>query len=463
MQFKHAPAAVSASFDDSNLVSAAGLVPIMRLADRAGLRALAQKWLSVPTDKGANAGAKVMSLVGGMVAGADSIDDMALLRHGGMRKLFTAIYAPSTLGSFLRAFTFGHVRQLDAVASRFLGNLAGEGPLLVPGDGYALFDVDDTIIEVHGHQKQGAGFGYSGVRGINALLATVATSASAPVIIAQRLRRGASGSPRGAARLIRDGLATLRRLPGMKTARVLVRADSAFYGHATVAAATTAGAAVSVTARMDPAIKRAIATITDDAWEAIEYTDAIYDETTQRWISAAEVAEVPFTAFTSRKKAEHIPGRLVVRRIPELNKKDLEQPTLFDTHRFHAFFTTSDLDTVTADKAHRGHAIIEQVNADLKHSALAHLPSGVFTANAAWLILAVIAFNLTRAAATIAGTGLAKATTATIRRKLVSIPARIASSARRIILHLPERWPWESALTALFCHVSASPPPAATT
>ncbi|MBT2517246.1 IS1380 family transposase [Streptomyces sp. ISL-90] len=473
MQFKHAPAAVSSSFDDPNLVSAAGLVPIMKLAEKAGLRGLTDKWLSVPTDKGANAGLKVASLVAGMVAGADSIDDMALLRHGGMRKLFRNCYAPSTLGSFLRSFTFGHVRQLDAVASRFLAKLSALTPLLGSESdtdtdtdtdtGYAFLNIDDTVIEVHGHQKQGAGFGYSGVRGINALLATVTAKDAAPAVVAQRLRRGSCGSPRGAARLIRDALATIRRLHGMTDARVLVRADSAFYGHATVAAAITAGAAVSVTTRMDPAIKRAIATIPDDAWETIEYTDAIYDEDTRRWISVAQVAEVPFTAFTSRKKTEHIAGRLVARRIPELNKKDLDQPTLFDTHRFHAFFTTSDLDTVTADKTHRGHAIIEQVNADLKNSALAHLPSGVFTANAAWLVLAVIAFNLTRAAATVAGEGLTKATTATIRRKLVSVPARIASSARRIRLHLPDQWPWEPAWTALFNHFSGSPPPVAAT
>jgi len=436
----------------------------MKLAEKAGLRALAQKWLSVPTDKGANAGLKVASLVAGMVAGADSIDDMALLRHGGMKKLFTKIYAPSTLGSFLRTFTFGHVRQLDAVASRFLGNLTNQAPLLPTGnaDEYVLLDVDDTIIEVHGHQKQGAGFGYSGVRGINALLATVKTSASAPVIIGQRLRRGACGSPRGAARLIRDALATIRRLQSLKNARILFRADSAYYGFASVNAAIKAGAAVSVTARMDPAIKRAIAAIPDNTWAAIEYTDAIYDEDAKRWISTAEVAEVAFTAFRSRKTSEHISGRLVVRRIPELNKKDLDHPTLFDTHRFHAFFTTSTLDTVTADKTHRGHAIIEQVNADLKNSALAHLPSGVFTANSAWLVLAVMAFNLTRAAATIADTGLAKATTATIRRKLVSVPARIASSARRITLHLPEHWPWETAWSALFSQTCGPPASVAT-
>lgn len=458
MQVSHTPAAVSASFDDPNLVSTAGLVPIMRLAQNAGLAALSQQWLSVPTDKGANAGAKVSSLVAGMVAGADSIDDLAVLRHGAMGKLFNRIYAPSTLGSFLRAFTFGHVRQLDAVASRLLQGLAVQAPLLIPGGkDYTFLDVDDTIIKVHGHAKQGSGYGYSGVRGLNAILATASTNTSAPVILGQRLRRGATGSPRGAKRLIRDALATLRRLHGMDQAPVLVRADSAFYGHATIATAIRAGADVSITARMDPAVKKAVASIDENAWTGIEYPEAIYDETTDRWISKAEIAEVPFTAFTSRKKSERVPGRLVVRRIPELNKKDLDQPGLFDLHRFHAFFTTSTLDTVTADKTHRGHAVIEQVNADLKNSALAHLPSGVFTANAAWLVLAVLAFNLTRAAATITGTGLAKATTATIRRKIVSIPARIASSARRLTLHLPRSWPWQQQWTALFNHAHGPP------
>jgi len=233
-------------------------------------------------------------------------------------------------------------------------------------------------------------------------------------------------------------------LPGL-TAPVLLRADSAYYGFATVNAALHAGAQVSITARQDPAVKRAISTIGEDAWTAIDYTDAIFDDSTNTWISNAEVAEVPFTAFTSRAEKDHIVGRLVVRRIPELNKKDLAHPTLFDTHRFHAFFTTTALDTVTADQVHRRHAIIEQVNADLKHSALAHLPSGIFTANAAWLVLAVIAFNLTRAAATITGPALAKATTSTIRRKIVTVPARLASSGRQIRVHLPQSWPWEVA------------------
>ena len=275
--------------------------------------------------------------------------------------------------------------------------------------------------------------------------------------MAQRLQKGASGSPRGAARIVPDALKTVTRLPGVDTAPVLLRADCAYYGFATVDVALLAGADVSITARQDPAVKRAIAMIPEATWTTIDYTDAIFDDSTNTWISKAEVDEIPFTAFTSRAKKDHITGRLAVRRIPELNKKDLTHPTLFDTYRFHAFFTTTTLDTVTADQIHRQRAIIEQVNADRKHSALAHLPSGIFTANAAWLVLAVIAFTLTRAAGTITGPALAKATTSTIHRKLVSVPARIASSGRHIRLHPPEAWPWEIAWSALFAH--ALPPP----
>jgi hypothetical protein len=473
MQLSHRPRAVSAEFDDPNLVSSGGLVPAMALAASAGLRGLADQHLSVATDKGANAGLKVSSLVAGMVAGADSIDDMAQLRHGGMGRVFDHAYAPSTLGSFLRSFTFGHVRQLDAVASRLLAGLADRTPLVgrVGDDGgFVLVDVDDTIVEVHGYAKQGAGFGYSGVRGLNALLATVTTADTAPVIVAQRLRKGACGSPRGAHRLVADALATLRTLtPAGSSAKVLVRMDSAFYGAGPVGAAVRAGAEVSVTVRMDKRVKAAIAAIADDenAWTPIEYTDAIFDEATGQWISRAEVAEVPFTAFASRKKSERVPGRLVVRRIPDLNaekNKASGQDTLFDIWRFHAFFTTVDpdmMDTATMDKTHRGHAIIEQVNADLKNSALAHLPSGVFTANAAWLVCAVMAFNLTRAAATLAGGELAKATTGTIRRKLINVAARIASSARRITLHLPVGWPWQPHWERLFDQ-TCRPPATAT-
>jgi hypothetical protein len=474
MQPCHTPRATSAAFDDPNLVSPAGLVPIVALARAAGLTSLATEHLTVPTDKGANAGLKVTSLIAGMVAGADSIDDMALLRHGAMGKVFANAYAPSTLGSFLRSFTFGHVRQLDAVASRFLGNLATRAPLAAAGQ-RVMVDIDDTIIEVHGYTKQGSGYGYTRVRGLNSLIATATTTGTAPVVVAQRLRKGACGSPRGAATLVRDAVRTTKKLSdGVSGGAqpMLLRADSAYFGHPTVAAAIRAGADVSITTAQTKTIKAAIATIGEDAWTPIQYTDAIYDEETRTWISRAEVAEIPFTAFAAQKKANRIPGRLVVRRIPDLNPTPNDSTThtvqdvLFQTWRFHAFFTTTPLldaehpeglDTVAADKTHRAHAIIEQVHADLKHSALAHLPCKSFAANSAWLVLAVIAFNLTRAAATMTGPALARATTATIRRKIINVPARISTSARRITLHLPTRWPWQAAWQQLFTTVCGPP------
>jgi hypothetical protein len=467
VQLSHTPAATSAVFDDPNLIGSAGLVPLLLLAEQAGLAALADERLSVPSDKGANAGAKVAALVAGMVAGADSIDDMALLRHGGMCRVFDRCYAPSTLGSFLRTFTFGHVRQLDAVASRFLTGLAAATPVVAGVGQLAVVDIDDTIVEVHGYAKQGAGFGYTGVRGLNALIATVSSDQAAPVIVAQRLRKGSSNSARGAQRLVRDALKTVRILARDESktgGRVLVRADSAYYGHPVIGAAVRTGAEVSVTVRLDKRVKAAISGIGEDAWTTIEYPRAVFDEESGVWISSAQVAEVPYVAFTSKKKAERVPGRLVVRRIPDADaqkKKRAGQDGLFELWRHHAFFTTTDedmADTVTADKVHRAHAIIEQVHADLKNSALAHLPSGKFTANAAWLVLAVMAFNLTRAAATLTGTRrLARATTTTVRRTLVAVPARVASSARRIVVHLPRAWPWEHAWTVLFERVNGPP------
>jgi len=321
-----------------------------------------------------------------------------------------------------------------------------------------LVDIDDTIIEVHGYAKQGAGFGYTRVRGLNTILATASTEQSAPVVVGQRLRRGPANSARGARRLVTDTLATVARVAPDR--EVLLRADSAFYGADTINAAIRAGAQVSITVKQTVRVKAAIDTIPDAAWTPIAYREAVYDETAGRWVSRAEVAEVPFTANASKPKPQHVLGRLVVRRIPELNPNG--QDGLFDMWRFHAFFTTSTLDTVTADRTHRGHAIIEQVHADLKHAALAHLPSGKFTANAAWLVCAVMAFNLTRAAATLTGPKLAKATTGTIRRTLISVPARIATSARRITLHVPTEWPWEQVWNRLFDQTCGPPQAIAT-
>jgi len=451
----------SAGFDDPNLVSCAGLIPVMALAERAGLHDLAATHVRVPGSAGANADVKVAALVAGMVAGADTIDAMDLLRHGGMSRIFTAGRAPSTLGTFLRACTFGHVRQFDAVASRVLVNLAAQTPLLVGADQIAYLDIDDTIKATYGYAKQGAGYGYSKVKGLNALLAIVSTPLSAPVIAATRLRRGPTNSAKGAARLVADALVTAGKAGA--TGQVTVRADSAYYNHDVIAAARTGGARFSITARMDPAVTRAITQIPDDAWVGIKYPHAIYDQDEHRWVSDAEVAEIAFTAFTSRRHSEHISARLIVRRVKRLNPKEVPagQGDLFSVWRHHAVFTDSRELMLAAEATHRDHAIVEKVIAELKNGPLAHLPSGQMNANAAWLVLAAISFNLTRAAGTLASRFHARATTATIRTHLIAVPARIARSARRLRLHLPERWPWETAWQAMFT-AAAGPPTAAT-
>ena len=453
MQLCHTPAALSAVFDEPNLIACAGLVPAVALADRIGLRDLADEWLTVPGCRG-TAGAKVMSLVAGMLAGADSIDDMDLLRHGGMAKVFTGMRAPSTLGTFLRGFTFGHVRQFDAVASRALIGLAETVPGLLAGsDGVVLLDVDDTVKPVFGATKQGAQHGYTHVKGLNAQLATLSTEQAAPVIVAARLRRGAAASAHGAVRLVRDGLTTARRA-GV-TGQILVRADSAYYQHGFVTAVTKAGASFSVGARQDSAVRRAIASIDDQSWVRIEYPQAVLDPDTGELVSCAEVAEVPYLAFTSHG-SKAVPGRLIVRRVPERNTTklaDAAQQGLFTVWRYHAIFTDNPAPLVVAESQHRGHAIVEQVIADLKAGPLAHLPSGRFQANAAWLVAATIAFNLTRAIGVAAGGKFTRAEAATVRARILNVPARVSRSGRRQRLHLPQRWPWAGHWQALWTAV----------
>jgi len=301
-------------FDDPNLVGSAGLVPAMLLAQSAGLGDLTQHHLGVGS---ANAAAKTAAIVAGMMTGADSIDDLGVLRHGGMSRLFAGARAPSTLGTFLRTFTHGHVQQLDAVGGRLLAGLTARVPGLLAGgtepEGLAFIDVDDTIRQVHGYAKQGAGFGYTGVRGLNIQLATVSTPIAAPVIARARLRRGSTASPTGAGRMLAQAITTARAA-GVRS-RILARADSAYYGHAFVGTALRHGAWFSVTARMDPQVTAAITSIPDTAWTPISYPNAVFDDAEQRWISDAEVAEVRFTAFTSRRKADHVTCRLVVRRV----------------------------------------------------------------------------------------------------------------------------------------------------
>jgi hypothetical protein len=424
-------------------VSCAGLVPVLRLARQAGLEDLAAEWIRLPGAAGANTPDKITSVVAGMVAGADCIDDLDLLRHGGLGRLASGVKAPSTLGTFLRAFSHGHVRQLQALSGRLLANLAAQTPLLPDADALAYLDLDSSIWQVYGQAKQGAAFGYTRVRGLHPLLATVSTARSAPVIVGSQLRGGAAHTARGAATLLTGAIGTARAAGA--TGQLIVRADSGFYNGRIVAACRRAGVRFSITARLDHAVRRAIADIDEQAWTPIHYPQAVVDPDTGQLISNAEVAETGYTAFTGRPR---ISARLVVRRVRDLAEHP-DQGALLAAWRYHAFLTDTALSTVNADRTHRQHAIIEQVIADLKASAAAHLPSGRFAANAAWFTLATVAFNLTRAAGTLAGTRHARATTPTLRQHLISVPARVISSGRRLRLRLPSHWPWADAWLAL--------------
>ncbi len=442
-----------AVFDDPNLVSCAGLAPVLQLSERAGLHQLVARHLPIGKAGGVNAHLKVPALVGGMIAGADSIDDMDLLRHGGMSRLLEGVRAPSTLGTFLRSFTFGHVRQLDAVHSRLLINLARQAPLLAGAGELAFVDVDDTLKQTYGYAKQGAGRGYTGVKGLNALIATVSTRSSAPVIAAARLRRGSTNNGNGSAKLIAEALGTANKAGA--AGLVILRADSAFYRRDVIETALRHGACFSIVARLLIPMRKAISEIPVGAWTPIKYTNAIYDEASHRWVSNAEVAEIPYTAFASKAKAQRVTARLIVRRVPDLNPAN--QSELFTAYRYHAVFTNSPLPMLEVEKTHRAHAIVEQVIADLKNGPLAHLPSGHFWANSAWLVCATMAFNLTRAAGTLAGAVHARATTGRIRAQLITVPARLARSSRKLTLHLPAQWPWEHAWQQML--VGATGPP----
>ncbi len=465
MRLLHSLTRTHASFDDPNLVSHAGLVPVMALAQRAGLGELVAGHVRPGGECGVNPHLKVACLVAGMAAGADSIDDMDLLRHGAMSTLFGGVRAPSTLGSHLRCYTWGNVGQLEKAGREFLIALAGRAPLL-PGAGtLAFIDIDSMQKRVYGHNKQGARFGHTKiqgksllVRGLNALAATISTPIAAPVIAATRLRGGNAASARGAASLATRAVATARDCGC--TGTIVVRLDSAFYNAAVTGAVRRAGARFSVTVPMNASIRAAIAAIGEDAWTAIKYPRAIWDDQLGAWISDAEVAEAEYTAFASRK-GQAVTARLIVRRVRDLNKQaDAGQGELFPVWRYHAVFTDSPFELVQAEGQHRDHAVVEQLFADVTSGPMAHLPSGVFAANAAWLSLAAMAHNLLRAAGALASLPFAKARAATIRRDLIAIAARTARHGRgHITLHLPEGWHREHEWLNLFG--AACGPPAA--
>jgi hypothetical protein len=462
----HALAKTIASFDDPHLVSHAGLVPVMALAERAGLPDLVAEHVRPGGGCGVNAHLKVPALVAGMAAGADSIDDMDVLRHGAMPALFGGIRAPSTLGSHLRAFTWGNVSQLEKAGRGFLAELARRAPLLPGAETLAFIDIDSMQKRVYGHAKQGAKFGHTKiqgksllVRGLNALAAVISTPIAAPVIGATRLRGGNAGSARGAASLAVQAIGAARDCGC--TGMIIVRMDSAYYNAAVTGAIRAQGARFSVTVPMNSSIRAAIAAIPEGAWTAIRYPQAIFDDQLDCWISDAEVAETQYTAFAS-KKGQAVTARLIVRRVRDQNKKAAQgMDELFPVWRHHAVLTDSPFELVQAEGQHRGHAIVEQVFADVTSGPLAHLPSGVFAANAAWLSIAAMAHNLVRAAGALASLTFAKARAATVRRDLIAVAARTARHGRgSLALHLPEGWHREREWMNLW-EAACGPPAAA--
>jgi hypothetical protein len=466
VQVSHRFAAESAVFDDDNLVSCAGLVPVMTLAQQTGLaRLLAEKIrIRAPRIKSgaANPAPKLTTVVAGMVAGADCIDDIDVLRSGGMASLFDGVYAPSTIGTLLREFTFGHARQLESVLREHLVALCGRVDLLPGADQQVFVDIDSLLRPVYGHAKQGASYGHTKIagkqilrKGLSPLATTISTPGAAPVIAGMRLRAGKTGSGKGAGRMVAQAIGTARAAGA--TGPILVRGDSAYGNRKVVRACRRAGAQFSLVMTRNPAVDRAINAIDETAWTPVSYPGAVRDPDTGVWISDAEVAEIAYTAFASTPDA--ITARLVVRRVKDARFPD----ALFPVWRYHPFFTNTDAAVEAADITHRQHAIIETVFADLIDGPLAHIPSGRFGANSAWVLCAAIAHNLLRAAGVLAGDRHTRARGSTLRRKIVNVPARLARPQRRPILHLPTHWPWSKEWLALWHNTIGYSPPLTTT
>jgi hypothetical protein len=464
VRVSHKFTATSVRFDEDNLVSYAGLVPVLRLAEQTRLPEIIDEKVSIKTPKiksgSANPVPKLLGVIAGMCSGADSIDDLDVLRAGGMPIVFDKVYAPSTLGTLLREFSFGHARQLESVLREHLVALAGRTELLAGIEAQAFIDIDSLLRPVYGHAKQGASYGHTKIagkqvlrKGLSPLATTISTPRGAPVIAGMRLRAGKTGSGKGAGRMVAQAIATARAAGA--SGKILVRGDSAYGSRAVVRACRRGKAEFSLVMTKNKAIQRAIDSIPDTAWTPVRYPNAVQDPDTGAWISDAEVAEVTYTAFAGTK--DRITARLVVRRVKDARYPD----ALFPVWRYHPFFTNTDLSTVEADIVHRRHAIIETVFADLIDGPLAHMPSGRFGANSAWVLCAGIAHNLLRAAGTLAGPRYAVARGATLRRRIITVPARLARPARTPILHLPSRWPWAPAWLQLWNQVIGHSPPVA--
>jgi hypothetical protein len=400
---------------------------VATLAARLGIEVLAERFVRLGDRVGAaNAGRKVMTLIYAMALGADCIDDCDVLRSGRLAALVGRVAAPSTLGTFLRAFTFGHVRQLDRLLAETLARAwrVGAGP----GDGRLVVDVDSFIGEVHGHAKQGAGFGYTRRRGYHPLLATRADTGE---VLHVRLRKGSAGSSRGVLRFADELIARVTRA-GARGPKLL-RADSAFWNKKLIARLQAAGWQYSISVRMQYWVPAAIATIHETAWRTLEdYPEG----------GEAQIAE---TTAGGR--------RLIVRRTRLLGP----QAELWPDWRYFPFITnrTESLDVVEAE--HRQHAVVELAIRDLKDQALAHFPSGRFTANAAWTVIACLAHNLLRWTTVIGLPATTVRAARTVRRRLLALPGRLTRSARQWTLHLPARWPWQHDFIRALARIKALP------
>ena len=419
---------VRVTFDEKHLVADAGLVLVATLAGRLGLEDLINKMVRL-TGRigGAMPGRKVLTLAHAMAAGASCIDDADRLRAGSTSKVLGhRVMAPSTLGTFLRAFTFGHARQLEAVVGRVIERAwgLGAGPT-----GTLIVDVDSTICEVHGYQKHGAAYGYTRVLGYHPLLATRADTGE---VLHARLRTGSANTGRGVIRFVDELLARLNRA-GAGDA-VIVRADSGFYRHDLLNQFSAKGVGFSVTIALREQVRDTIEAIDEHAWQRIAYPDG-----------PAAVAECVYRG-----------RRLIVRRVPGHHGP---QGQLFDTWRYHAFITNLTGTPWALDAQHRAHAVVELSIRDLKAGPLTHMPSGSFSANSAWLQCAALAHNLLRWTTTLGGINTGQLVVAkTFRTRLLNIPGRLVNRSGRPTLRLPTRWPWADQLHAALDALRALPP-----
>ena len=435
------PDRIQVAFDDHRLVDNAGLLLPATLAQHLGLGELVDHRLDLGSAPGrANTGDKLMTLVASALAGGDCIDDADALRSGGTAGVLDCVVkATSTLGTFLRSFRWGHVRQLDRVSRELLARAwaAGAGP----GDGPLTIDLDSTICETYGLAKEGARHhGYTGKRGYHPLLAVASGTGD---VLMSRLREGRSNTARGAAHFLRETVGRVR--PAGAKGQLTVRADSGFYTHAVVAVCRKTKVRFSITIRQRTSLRNLIEAIPEADWTPIPY-----------WMDgAADVAETAYTPFQSEPDAA--PVRLIVRRVKPAPGSQL---ALFATYSYHGFITNRDGETLELEADHRRHAEIENAIRDLKYGVgLNHLPSGRFAANGAWLAVQVMAHNLARWTARI-GLGQQIVTTKTLRRRFFALAGRLTRSARRITLHLPKRWPWEEQFSRALARLRAIPLPA---